>query len=87
MYQDLVLDVQSDVTEYKTGTYWIDLWSDMFNLVASRDKEDISLRDYVIPYLSRDKVFSDLNFSDLNPFIRVVSNNTKRLWQDYLNRR
>ena len=86
MYQDLVLDIQSDVTEYKTGTYWIDLWSDLYNF-AGRRKEDISLRDYIVPYLSRDKVFSDLNFSDLNPFIRVVSNNTKRLWNDYLNRR
>ena len=87
MFQDLVLDIQSDVTEYNTGTYWIDLWSDMYNLVASGDIEDISLRDYVAPYLARDKVFSDLKFSDLSPFIRVVSNNSKRLWQDYLKRR
>ena len=84
MFQDLVLGIQSDVTQYKTGTYWIDLWSDMYNLVAS--KEDISRLDYIAPYLAHDKVFSDLNFSDLKPFIRVVSNNTKRLWNDYLNR-
>jgi len=59
----------------------------MYNLVASRDIEAISLRDYVAPYLARDKVFSDLKVSDLSPFIRVVFNNTKRLWHDYLNRR
>ena len=86
MYQDLVLDIQSDVTQYKTGTYWIDLWSDMYNLVVSRHEEGISLADYVAPYLARDKVFSDLNFSDLNPFIRVVTNQTKRLWNEYRNR-
>ena len=86
MYQDLVLDIQSDVTQYKTGTYWIDLWSDVYNLVARRDEEAVDLHDYIAPYLARDKVFSDLNLSDIRPFIRVVANNTKRLWRDYLNR-
>ena len=87
MFEDLVLDIQSDVTQYKTDTYWIDLWSDMYNLVVSRDEEKISLRDYIAPYLARDKVFSDLNLSDLSPFIRVVHNNAQRLWNDYLNRK
>ena len=87
MYQDLVLDIQADVTQYQTGTYWIDLWSDAYNLVTSRDEDKVSLRDYIAPYLARDKVFSDLNLSDLSPFIRVVHNNTQRLWNDYLNRK
>ena len=87
MYQDLVLGVQEDVTEYKTGTYWIDLWSDVYNLVTGKDEEDIDLREYFAPYLARDRVFSDLNVSDLRPFFRVVSNNTKRLLDDYLSRR
>ena len=87
MFQDLVMDIQEDVTEYKTDTYWIDLWSDMYNLVTSGDKDDITLRDYIAPYLARNKVFSDLNFADLRPFFRVVSNNSKRLWNDYQKRR
>jgi D-aspartate ligase len=72
MYQDLVLNQQCDVTDYKIGTYWIDFWTDLYNSLFRRKKEDIRLRDYIGPYFARNKVFSDLNFADLKPFFRVA---------------
>jgi predicted ATP-grasp superfamily ATP-dependent carboligase len=80
IYQDLVLNQQSDVTPYKTGTYWIDLWSDISNSIFRHHEEDIRLRDYIGPYLTRNKVFADLNFSDLKPFIGVTSQYIKNFW-------
>jgi D-aspartate ligase len=72
IYQDLVLNQQCDVTQYKIGTYWIDFWTDLYNSVLRRKKEDIRLRDYLGPYFSRNKIFSDLNFDDLKPFLGVA---------------
>jgi len=72
MYQDLVLNQQCDITDYKIGTYWIDFWTDLYNSLFRRKKEEIRLRDYVSPYFARDKVFSDLDFEDLKPFFRVA---------------
>ena len=72
MYQDLVLNQQCDITDYKVGTYWIDFWTDLYNSFFRRKKEEIRLRDYVSPYFARDKVFSDLDFEDLRPFLRVA---------------
>jgi D-aspartate ligase len=86
MYQDLVLNQQSDVTQYKTGTYWIDVWSDISNSLFRRHEEEVRLRDYLAPYFARHKVFSDLNFEDLKPFIGMTSQNIQRLQQKYLNR-
>ena len=71
MYQDLVLNQQCDVTQYKIGTYWIDFWTDLYDCLFRRKKEDIRLRDYIGPYFARNKVFSDLNFEDLKPFLGV----------------
>ncbi len=73
IYQDLVLNQQSDVTHYKVGTYWIDFWTDLYNSIFRRRQEEIRLRDYMGPYFARNKVFSDLNFADLKPFFRVAS--------------
>jgi predicted ATP-grasp superfamily ATP-dependent carboligase len=72
IYQDLVLNQQSDITEYKVGTYWIDFWTDLYDSLFRRKKEDIRLRDYLSPYFARNKVFSDLDIKDLKPFFRVA---------------
>jgi predicted ATP-grasp superfamily ATP-dependent carboligase len=79
MYQDLVLDQHSDVTQYKIGTYWIDFWSDLYNSLFRRKEEEIRLRDYMGPYFAKDKVFSDLNFADLKPFLEIASQNMQRV--------
>lgn len=72
MYQDLVLNQQCDITDYKVGTYWIDFWTDLYNSLFRRKKEGIRPRDYVAPYFAKDKVFSDLDFEDPKPFLRVA---------------
>ena len=72
IYQDLVLNQQCDVTDYKVGTYWIDFWTDLYNSLFRWKKEEIRLRDYIAPYFAKNKVFSDLNFDDLNPFFGVA---------------
>jgi predicted ATP-grasp superfamily ATP-dependent carboligase len=73
IYQDLVLNERSDVTHYKIGTYWIDFWTDIYNSFLRRKQEEIRLRDYIGPYFAKNKVFSDLNFEDLKPFLGVAS--------------
>jgi predicted ATP-grasp superfamily ATP-dependent carboligase len=75
IYQDLVLDQQCDITHYNIGTYWIDFWTDLYNSLFRRKKEDIGLGDYIGPYLARDKVFSDLDFKDLRPFLKLTYQN------------
>ena len=72
MYQDLILNQQHDVTDYKVGTYWIDFWTDLHDSLFRRKKEDVRLRDYLAPYFARNKVFSDLNIKDLKPFLGVA---------------
>jgi predicted ATP-grasp superfamily ATP-dependent carboligase len=75
IYQDLVLDQQCDITHYNIGTYWIDFWTDLYNSLFRRKKEEIRLRDYIGPYLARDKVFSDLDFKDPRPFLKLTYQN------------
>lgn len=77
IYQDLVLNQQCDVTHYKIGTYWIDFWTDLYNSLFRRKQEEIRLRDYVGPYFARNKVFSDLKFGDLKPFLGVASQSVR----------
>jgi D-aspartate ligase len=72
IYQDLVLNQQCDVSQYKIGTYWIDFWTDLYDSLFRRKKEEIRLRDYIGPYFAKSKVFSDLNFKDLKPFLGVA---------------
>lgn len=86
IYEDLVLNQQSDVTQYKTGTYWIDFWSDISNSLFRRNEEEIRLRDYIAPYFSRNKVFADLNFHDLKPFMGLASQNVQNFRQKFLKR-
>jgi predicted ATP-grasp superfamily ATP-dependent carboligase len=86
IYQDLVLNQQTDVTDYKTGTYWIDFWSDLSNSLLRRKNEEISLREYLRPYLTKDKVFSDLNLRDLKPFMRIALQTIHSFRQKYLQR-
>lgn len=79
IYQDLVLNQQCDVTHYKSGTYWIDFWTDLYNSLFRRKKEEIRMRDYIGPYFARNKVFSDLNFEDLKPFLGIASQSIRSI--------
>lgn len=72
IYQDLIKDQQVDITDYKKGTYWIELFSDLSDSFFLHNQEDVRLRDYIKPYLAWDKVFADLDFHDTKPFIELV---------------
>ena len=74
MYQDLVLNQQCDVTHYEVGTYWIDFWTDIYDSLFRRKKEEIQLRDYLGPYFAGNKIFSDLDLADPKPFFGVAYN-------------
>lgn len=73
IYSDLIMNQQLDIKEYKEGFYWIELYADLSNLIKRRKKENINLRDYLKPYLDKNRVFADLDFHDLKPFMMLTS--------------
>lgn len=81
IYQDLVLNQQTDITHYTVGMYWIDLWSDVINVVFRNRDEKVRLNEYIVPYLSRNKVFADLQLRDPKPFIGAIFTSMKSFWQ------
>jgi len=72
IYQDLVMDQQVDVTEYKSGTYWIDLYPDVSIALFHRQAEDVSILEYIKPYFGGNKVFAELDFHDIKPFLQLL---------------
>jgi len=72
IYQDLVKDHQIDVTDYGVETYMIELFRDLSDSVFRHKEEDISLRDYLKPYFARNKMFNDLDFHDMKPFMKLT---------------
>lgn len=73
IYSDLIMNQQVDIKEYKEGFYWIELYADLSNLIKRRKKENINLRDYLKPYLDKNRVFADLDFHDMKPFMKLTS--------------
>ncbi len=72
IYMDLVENQQVDIKEYRVGTYMIELYADLSNSLFHHREEDISLADYIRPYIARHKEFSDLDFRDMRPFWRLT---------------
>ncbi len=81
IFQDLVKNQQMDVTEYRVGTYWVELYTDLSNSIFHHREEDISLREYVRPYLAPNKTFADLDFHDLRPFLELTSQKLRGGWK------
>lgn len=48
--------------------YWIELYQDILNSVFRHSKENLGFRDYIKPYMSRDKTFADVSGDDLMVF-------------------
>ncbi len=71
-YMDLVEKEQIKVTNYKKGVYWIELYQDVLNSVFRRNREDLRFRDYIKPYLSKNKTFAILSTDDFMPFLRQI---------------
>ena len=72
-YMDLVEKEQIEVRDYKKGVYWIELYQDIANSLLRYDKENLGLKDYIEPYLSKDKTFADLSKGDFMPFLKRIS--------------
>lgn len=72
-YMDLVEKEQIEVTDYKKGVYWIELYQDVANSIFRRNKENLGLKDYVKPYLSKNKTFADMSTEDVMPFLKRIS--------------
>ncbi|MFT3894474.1 MAG: hypothetical protein QM730_22820 [Anaerolineales bacterium] len=73
IYQDLVMDRQVDIMEYRSGTYWIDLYPDLYQAFLRRDIEKIPLLEYIKPYFSKHKVLAELDVHDIRPFLKLLS--------------
>jgi len=72
IYQDLVKNIQVDITEYKLDSYWIELYTDISDVLFRHHEEEISISDYIKPYLAKNKVFGDLDLHDLRPFLKLT---------------
>ena len=81
MYMDLVHDQQLDVEDYKEGFYWIELYSDILNSVFRHSREDIRFREYVQPYLTRNKTFAVFSLRDPLPFLKYSLNLPRLLFR------
>jgi predicted ATP-grasp superfamily ATP-dependent carboligase len=68
IYQDLVLNQQPIVTEYRHDIYFIDVIADIIEFL--RHDEDRNFGRFIQPYLQRHKVFPFLTWSDPMPFFR-----------------
>lgn len=72
-YMDLVEKEHIEMTGYKKGVYWIELYQDIANSILNRNREELEFKDYIRPYLSPDKTFADLSKEDLMPFLKRIS--------------
>ena len=69
-YNDLILDNQLVVNDYTVNQYWIEFYADMYNILFNRKKDNIRFKDYLKPYLSRNKAFAVLSLKDPIPFFK-----------------
>jgi predicted ATP-grasp superfamily ATP-dependent carboligase len=81
IYLDLVRNQQVDVTEYRIGTYWIELYADLSNSILQHREESIGPADYLRPYLARDKAFAELDLHDIRPFMALTSQRVRGAWK------
>jgi len=73
IYMDLVEKKQIEVRDYRKDVYWIDLNADIFNSIFRHNQEKLGFRDYVKPYLAKDKTFSVLSKHDIMPFLKEIA--------------
>jgi predicted ATP-grasp superfamily ATP-dependent carboligase len=73
IYMDLVENKRLKVNDYKKNVYWIELYQDIANFIKRRKMENLGFKDYVRPYLSKNKTFADLSMEDPMPFLKRLS--------------
>lgn len=67
-YADLVLGRKIRIGSFKENVYWIHEYADALHTVLNHRLEDLSLRDYVRPYLGK-KCFAIFDPRDFRPFL------------------
>jgi predicted ATP-grasp superfamily ATP-dependent carboligase len=70
IYMDLVENRQIEIKDYKEDVYYIEFYADLFNSIFRHNKENFTLRDYIKPYLSKNKTFAVFSSNDLAPFLK-----------------
>lgn len=73
IYMDLVEKEQVKVTDYKKEVYWIELYQDILNSILHHNRENLRFRDYISPYLSKNKIFAVISNEDFIPFLKQIS--------------
>jgi len=73
IYMDLVERKQVEVTDYKKDVYWIDLYQDILNSISRHNKDSLGFKDYIKPYLSKNKTFAVISREDFMPFLKQIS--------------
>ncbi|MGH7908230.1 MAG: hypothetical protein ACRENW_00085, partial [Thermodesulfobacteriota bacterium] len=87
IYMDLVEKKQIEVKDYRKDVYWIDLNADIFNSIFRHNQENLGFRDYIKPYLAKDKTFAVLSKDDIMPFLSEIITLPIRQYRFYKSRR
>jgi predicted ATP-grasp superfamily ATP-dependent carboligase len=85
IYKDLVENNQIDVNHYKKNFYWIEIYIDLYNAIFHHKKEKIKFRDYIRPYISKNKSFAVLTISDFKPFLKQTTTLIRRAFRSLIN--
>ena len=69
IYMDLMNDEQIYFDTYNDHMYWIEIYSDILNSLFRHSLENYTIKDYLKPYFSKDKIFAIFNLKDPVPFL------------------
>ncbi len=72
-YMDLSENKQFEESNYRKNVYWIEFSKDILNSIFHGNEENIGLREYLRPYISRNKTFAELSREDFMHFFRRVA--------------
>ena len=68
-YLDRVKGVSEAFRKVRPGVYWMNVYEDFRNTFFVKSEEHVTFKEFIKPYLARDKVFGDLDFKDPLPFL------------------
>jgi len=72
MLDDYINGMPKEYKIMKKDSYWIDLYADIKSSLLNFSKENLTMKDYIIPYFNKNKVFAVLNKEDLLPFVMMI---------------
>lgn len=71
---DLSEKTQIEVNGYKKDVYWIEVSTDLSNSIFLHREEALGIKDYVQPYLAKNKTFADVSRKDFRPILKRILN-------------